>query len=65
MQHGAVAAPDRRGSALAWYKVVCALPTLFGSRAYGLGSPTSDVDLCIVAPQDIVVGHGDDLRARS
>ena len=38
------------------------LPRLFGSMGYGLSSPTSDVDLVVFAPAN-VVKKGDDIRA--
>ena len=38
------------------------LPRRFGSQEYGLSSPTSDIDLVVVAPAS-VVQRGDDIRA--
>ena len=39
------------------------VPKQFGSVAYGLSTLTSDVDLCILGPVDVIVARGDDLRA--
>ena len=39
------------------------LPHIFGSQSYGLGTSTSDLDLCILGPPHIVLEHGHNLRA--
>ena len=52
-------AVDRALPANSW---TVPLPTLFGSRRYGLSVDTSDIDLCVEAPAE-VVKVGNDVRA--